>query len=235
MYKIRARYEKKGRVKYLGHLEMIKVFERAFRRSGIPLKYTGGFNPHPKMSFALPSSVGFSSIGEYMDVEVTESVEMHKLILAMNETLPEGLRIIAGGYVEPDAKSLMSIVDYSEFQIDFLIQNDLVGELEKLLSSESILVIKKTKSGKMVEKNLKDDIHRFEIIKGEENAITLKVLLSAGSRGNLNPVFLLKGLGEKLGEEIDPIAVNVMRIDIFASKDDGPMSFEKTISEVAAE
>jgi radical SAM-linked protein len=235
MYRIRARYEKKGRVKYLGHLEMIKVFERAFRRSGVPLKYTEGFNPHPKMSFALPSSVGFSSIGEYMDVEVTESVEMHKLIDGMNETLPEGLRIITGGYVEPKAKSLMSIVDYSEFQIDFSIQNDLLGKLENLLSSESILVIKKTKSGKMLEKNLKDDIHGFEIIKAEGNAITLKVLLSAGSRGNLNPVFLLKGLGERLGEEIVSSEVNVMRLDIFASTDDGPLSFEKTISEVAAQ
>ncbi len=233
MYRIRARYEKKGRVKYLGHLEMIKVFERAFRRGGIPLKYSEGFNPHPKMSFALPSSVGFSSIGEYIDVEVTEIVEMHEFIIALNETLPEGLRIIAGGYVEPKAKSLMSIVDYSEFLIDFSIPKEQVGRLESLLGSESILVIKKTKSGKMVEKNLKDDIHGFEIIKAEGNAITLKVLLSAGSRGNLNPVFLLKGLGEKLGEEIDSREVNVMRNDIFASTDEGPLSFEKTISEVA--
>ncbi|MBK5252687.1 MAG: DUF2344 domain-containing protein [Peptostreptococcaceae bacterium] len=233
MYRIRARYEKKGRVKYLGHLEIIKVFERAFRRSGVPLKYTEGFNPHPKMSFALPSSVGFSSTGEYMDVEVTEIVEMHKFIIAMNETLPEGLRIIAGGYVEPKAKSLMSKVDYSEFQIDFSIQKELVGRLEKLLSLESILAIKQTKSGKIVENNLKDDIHGFEIIKGEGNAITLKVLLSAGSRGNLNPIFLLKGLGEKLGEEINSNEANVLRIDIFASTDDGPLSFEKTISEVA--
>jgi radical SAM-linked protein len=233
MYRIRARYEKKGRVKYLGHLEMIKVFERAFRRSGVPLKYSEGFNPHPKMSFALPSSVGFSSAGEYIDVEVTEIVEMQEFIIALNETLPEGLMIIAGGYVEAKAKSLMSIVDYSEFLIDFPIPNEQVGRLENLLGSESILVIKKTKSGKMVEKNLKDDIHGFEIIKAEGNRITLKVLLSAGSRGNLNPVFLLKGLGEKLGEEIDSSEVNVMRRDIFTSTEEGPLSFEKTISEVA--
>ncbi len=233
MYRIRARYEKRGRVKYLGHLEMIKVFERAFRRSGVSLKYTEGFNPHPKMSFALPSSVGFSSTGEYIDLEVTETVEMNKFIFDMNETLPEGLRIINGGYVEAKAKSLMSIVDYSEFQIDFLMQKEMVGRLENLLSSEFILVMKKTKSGKMLEKNLKDDVHKFEIIKDEGNRITLKVVLRAGSRGNLNPLFLLKGLGDKLGEEIDLNEVNVLRIDIFASTDDGPLSFEKTISEVA--
>ena len=233
MYRIRARYEKRGRVKYLGHLEMIKVFERAFRRSLVSLKYTEGFNPHPKMSFALPSSVGFSSTGEYIDLEVTETVEMNKFIFDMNETLPEGLRIINGGYVEAKAKSLMSIVDYSEFQIDFLMQKEMVGRLENLLSSEFILVMKKTKSGKMLEKNLKDDVHKFEIIKDEGNRITLKVVLRAGSRGNLNPLFLLKGLGDKLGEEIDLNEVNVLRIDIFASTDDGPLSFEKTISEVA--
>ena len=162
------------------------------------------------MSFALPSSVGFSSTGEYIDLEVTETVEMNKFIFDMNETLPEGLRIINGGYVEAKAKSLMSIVDYSEFQIDFLMQKEMVGRLENLLSSEFILVMKKTKSGKMLEKNLKDDVHKFEIIKDEGNRITLKVVLRAGSRGNLNPLFLLKGLGDKLGEEIDLNEVNVL-------------------------
>lgn len=235
MYRIRARYEKKGRVKYLGHLEMIKVFERAFRRSGIPLKYTEGFNPHPKMSFALPSSVGFESTGEYLDVEVMESVEIKEFVDTMNGTLPEGLRIIACGYVELKAKSLMSIVDYSEFQINFFIGKELIADIEKLLNAEEIMAIKRTKSGKMVEKNLKEDLHGFEIIEEENNSITLKVLLSAGSRGNLNPIFLLKGLGEKLGQEIDVNRVSVMRIDIFAKNDNGPISFEKTIQEVAVQ
>ncbi|HKL10959.1 MAG TPA: TIGR03936 family radical SAM-associated protein [Clostridia bacterium] len=236
MYRIRARYEKRGRVKYLGHLEMIKVFERAFRRVGVPLKYTEGFNPHPKMSFALPSSVGFSSIGEYIDVEVTEAVKMDKFIDAMNSALPDGLKVIAGGYVDIKAKSLMSLVDYSEFEIDFPMDaetdKDSILEFEKILETGPIPARKRTKSGKFVEKDLKDDIHGYEVIRFESNQIILKVLLSAGSRGNLNPLFLLKGLGEKFGWNIDSCNANILRKDLFSKTDSGPISLEKTVSEV---
>ncbi len=238
MYRIRVRYEKKGRVKYLGHLEMIKVFERAFRRIGIPLKYTEGFNPHPKMSFALPSSVGFSSIGEYIDVEVTEAVRIGKFIEKMNSALPGGLKLIVGGYVDAKAKSLMSMVDYSEFEIDFPldaeIDMDSIMELEKILESGPIPARKRTKSGKIVEKNLKEDIHGYETVNFKNNRIVLKVLLSAGSRGNLNPLFLLKGLGEKTGWNIDPHNVDVLRIDLFSKAEGGPLSLEETVSEVEA-
>src|SRR6056297_101243 len=238
MYRIRVRYEKKSRVKYLGHLEMIKVFERAFRRIGIPLKYTEGFNPHPKMSFALPSSVGFSSIGEYIDVEVTEAVRIGKFIEKMNSALPGGLKLIVGGYVDAKAKSLMSMVDYSEFEIDFPldaeIDMDSIMELEKILESGPIPARKRTKSGKIVEKNLKEDIHGYETVNFKNNRIVLKVLLSAGSRGNLNPLFLLKGLGEKTGWNIDPHNVDVLRIDLFSKAEGGPLSLEETVSEVEA-
>jgi len=238
MYRIRARYEKKGRVKYLGHLEMIKVFERAFRRIGIPLKYTEGFNPHPKMSFALPSSVGFSSIGEYIDVEVTEAVQIEEFIESMNFALPEGLKLIGGGYVDAKAKSLMSLVDYSEFEIDFPVDAEIDGDaiaiLEKIVESGPIPASKRTKSGKIVEKDLKDDIHGYETVKFEKNRIVIKVLLSAGSRGNLNPLFLINGLGEKNGWNIDPHKVNVMRIDLFSKAESGPLSLEETVSGVEA-
>ncbi len=235
MYRIRARYEKKGRVKYLGHLEMIKVFERAFRRIEIPLKYTEGFNPHPKMSFALPSSVGFSSMGEYIDVELTEALAIDEFIEKINLSLPDGLNVIAGGYVNIKAKSLMSLVDYSEFKIDFpfdeVKNKDSILQLGKILESGPIPAQKRTKSGKIVEKNLKDDIHDCEIVNFENNQIVLKVLLSAGSRGNLNPLFLLKGLGEKTGWDIDPRKVNVFRIDLLSNDESGPISLEKTASE----
>jgi len=68
--KLLIKYTKEDRLKFISHLELIRVIERALRRGNIPLKFSEGFNPHPKISFAAPLSVGVSSQGEYMTVEV---------------------------------------------------------------------------------------------------------------------------------------------------------------------
>lgn len=236
MNKIRARYEKMGRVKYLGHLEIIKVFERAFRRSRTPLKYSEGFNPHPKMSFALPSSVGFSSRGEYIDVELTEFLEIEDFISRMNANLPEGLGLLKAGYVDQKAKSLMSLVDFSEYKIDLMLESPMdpgfVKDFDALLRSGPILMKKRTKSGKSVEKDLKEDIRSHEILTVSGDVLTVKVMLTAGSRGNLNPALLLKGAKDALQRAVDPYKTEITRLDLYEMKSSEPVSLQETFTRV---
>lgn len=235
MYKIRARYEKTGRTSYLGHLEVIKVFERAFRRAGVPMKHTEGFNPHPKISFALPSSVGFSSQGEYIEVEVTERIEERAFLENVNRELPEGLGLLCCGYLQGKTRSLMSLVDYSAYRVDYDFDGEetpgLPGRLAELFEKGPIPVRKRTKSGKMTERDLKTFIHDFQLISATDDGCSFWVLLAAGSRGNLNPALLMKGALESLSLSMDPVALSVCRLDLFMKAEEGPVSLEKTIGE----
>ena len=94
MIDVRTVFEKKGRAKYISHLDLNRFMMRAFRRSGLPIWYTEGFNPHPYATFALALSLGFESEYEIMDFSLTEGVSFGKVKKILNEILPEGLKIV---------------------------------------------------------------------------------------------------------------------------------------------
>jgi len=91
---IRVCFSRGEEVKYISHLDMVKVFERAQRRAGIPIAYSQGFNPHPQMVFGLPLSVGVTSQAEYADFEFTEQLDPKEFAERLNKALPKGLKIL---------------------------------------------------------------------------------------------------------------------------------------------
>ena len=101
-----ARYKKFGRAKYISHLDMVRVFNRVFRRGGIPIAYSEGFNPHPKISFALPLSVFYESECEIMLFSVTEDISAEELLKRFSTVMPEGLEVIEVKEGKPDVKHL---------------------------------------------------------------------------------------------------------------------------------
>ena len=92
-FQIRLRFQKIGDLKFISHLDLMRTMRRAFHRAQIPLAYSCGFNPHPKMTFALPLSLGSESICEYMDITVTEELEYEQIKSRCNAVLPEELQI----------------------------------------------------------------------------------------------------------------------------------------------
>ena len=101
-----ARYRKCGRAKYISHLDMVRVFNRVFRRGNIPVAYSEGFNPHPKISFALPLSVFYESECEIMLFAVSEDVTAEELFNRFKPVMPEGLEIIEVCEGKPEVKKL---------------------------------------------------------------------------------------------------------------------------------
>ena len=87
-------FEKSGYIRYTSHLDMVRLFQRAIRRSGIILAYSQGFNPHPKMSFALPLSLGYTGKKELLEIETREEYSLHDLKNRLNEVLPGGIQIV---------------------------------------------------------------------------------------------------------------------------------------------
>jgi len=192
---LRLKYKKDKNLKFISHLELMKTVERIFRRMELPLKFTQGFNPHPKISFAAPLPVGVSSESEYLDVELTEKVHLKGLIRNQKPFMPEGLEFVEGIYLQK-TKSLMSLVTSSEYVIN--LETEAVISAEKMqeminqfLDNESIILKKKNKKGKLTESNIRERIYNVTYMTAHENSHMIRVKLSTGSEGNLKPEVML--------------------------------------------
>ncbi len=149
--RIIAAFSKLGPVRFVSHLDMQRLFQRAFRRADLPLAYSQGFNPHPLLSFATALSVGYTSDGEYFDVTLSEHVSPEAFRERVNAVLPEGVRIIDAvdaGEFKASLTPLMRSADYRavlafEAPVERARLAAAVGEL----LGGPIVVDKKTKGG----------------------------------------------------------------------------------------
>jgi radical SAM-linked protein len=205
---IRIRFIRGDEVKFIGHLDMMKVFERAIRRSGLPIAYSQGFNPHPCIVFGLPLSVGTTSCGEYADFELSREIGADKFMDTLNRSLPDGIKITAAA--EKNVKTnIMASIAQADYSIDiFLNETVTLQEAEKRFSSmmdtEQINVMKEGKNGAK-EIDIKPLIigARIETIEkvpaGYENfeaAFTVKCTFKAGSAANLRPELFVSALAQ---------------------------------------
>lgn len=140
----RLRYGKNGYARYISHLDLIRAIERACRRAGILLRYSQGFNPHPKLSFAPPLTLGYSSEAEYVDMELASGYDKD-LPEALNAHMPAGIRFHQAKKIEPLAQSLNAMIRFMEYQLTIPNgdEKDLEGirkGFEHLLTQKEIMV-----------------------------------------------------------------------------------------------
>lgn len=107
-WRLRICYAKTGRPRFISHLDFVRLFERASRRAGLPLAFSEGFSPAPKISYGWPLQVGMSGLAEYVDVELTQRVPPEKVIESLSRGLPEGIEVRDARYVSPHGPSLMA-------------------------------------------------------------------------------------------------------------------------------
>lgn len=210
MVNIRVKFRRGDEVKFISHLDLMKVFERAIRRARLPIAYSQGFNPHPGMVFGLPLSVGVTSEAEYGDFELTDDgLSMDEFMERLNSQLPLGLEILSAK-PRQTKKNIMATISASEYIVvvgtEFAIdEKAFQAELKKFLSQKEIIVKKKTKSG------IKDTDIRSMIFDvdfqlqpmGTFNIIKFTMLLSAGSKANLKPELLVETLFGILGAQFE--------------------------------
>ena len=210
--KLRIRFSKFGPIKYVGHLDMMRFFQKAIKASGLPVKYTEGFSPHQVLSFAAPLGVGTESESEYCDLELTESENIGQYFDVLNEEMCDGLKI-RGFYVLPEkAKNAMASVQGASYRI--VLKNEdcrtlLTESVTKFLSSETVLSYKETKTGTK-ERNLKEAVYDIR----EENG-DLIFTCDASSGGNLKPSALLEGLFGPYKVTLNPWDYQIIRIEVF--------------------
>jgi len=193
MVKLRFYFSKADEVKYVGHLDTIELFDRAFRRAKLPISFSEGFNPRPKLTFAHPLAVGISSNEEIGEVELAEKISEQDFISRLNNALPNPIRIIKSEYVE-EKKSLMSLVKSAEYTLQ--IEDDFVtsDNIEEMLNKSSIEIEKTSKSGKKSIVDIKPLIISWKWSKKENK--TFRVDLVTGSSDNLRPDTIIKLFGD---------------------------------------
>ena len=196
------KFTKGKEVRFVSHLDMLRLFQRAFRRAQLPLAFSQGFNPHPLMSFATALSVGFTSCGEYLDVILMEDISPKKLMDEVNATLPAGVRILKVYDASGSKASLTSVMRSAEYAIsvsfaDPIEPERLKAELDSMLAG-GITVLKKTKGG-IKPTDIRPMIKelRVEDCGPGRAELYMKGVLSA--EGGLNPELFLGELYKRLG------------------------------------
>jgi radical SAM-linked protein len=195
MQDIRVWFEKRGRAKYISHLDLMRAMSRATRRAALPLWYTEGFNPHPYLSFPLPLPLGQEGLREAVDLRLTEGEGTREAGERLNAVLPEGLRVLelAQPWAGPGE------IRAAEYEIVVPCGNPQAwAEEAGLLLAAGTLTAKKTgKQGRRkVEKEiaLAPLILRHTLTAGE-GAAHMRCTLAAGGEKNLNPALLAEALG----------------------------------------
>ena len=147
MNKLRLRYSKTGRAKYISHLDLMATMKRTLLRAGVRLKYSEGFNPHPYMSVALPLPVGAASVCELMDFGTEERLLPDGIPEILNAVLPEGLDIL-DAYISERKFGDIAWIDISgNLFYDHGAPPDIAESLAGRFSEENIAIMKKTKRG----------------------------------------------------------------------------------------
>lgn len=211
--KLRIRFSKFGPIKYVGHLDMMRFFQKAIKASGIPVKYTEGFSPHQVLSFAAPLGVGTESESEYCDLELTESTGIEAYFEPLNREMCDGLTILGFYELTEKAKNAMASVQGASYRILF---NDekakklLTDSVNTFKNCDSVLSYKETKTGTK-ERNLKEAVYDIYAQDGE-----LYFTCDASSGGNLKPAALLEGLFKPYGLSFQPWDYHIIRTEVFA-------------------
>ena len=226
MKKIRGKFKKEKDLKYIGHLDLMRLFDRTFRRANIPIKYSEGFNPQPKFSFATALPLGVESHGEYFDLELEKEIAIDEFVENMNNTLPKAIRVLKAVYTD-DKKSIMSLIRWSTYIIKIVLtneisENDLHSAISDFLAKNDIIITKeKIKKGKKTQReiDIREFIKNIELFNHTDNIVVLKTTLKTGSTGNLKPEDLINALDMYTNIEIEKDKTRIQRLELFIEND----------------
>lgn len=214
--RVRIKFAKTGLMKYIGHLDVMRYFQKVIRRADIDIAYSEGFSPHMLMSFAQPLGVGITSDGEYFDMDLKSSMSSARILASMNEQMSDEINVSKAVSIPIDKKYKgMTVVAAADYIVSFKENDELFyrnkEKLAEFLSQSSINVLKKTKRSESIT-DIKPYIFESSILKDH---VLLK--LSTGSVNNLKPQLLFQAFFEYA--QIDPPQLAIHRKEIYADTD----------------
>lgn len=233
--KLRVAFRKHGPVKFIGHLDTQRFFQRSLKRAGWDVAYSQGFSPHPILSFAAPLGVGIQSDSEIFDIEMVSIGSRSEMMASLNDAMCDGMMITDIRIMDDNSGNAMASVAGAAYTVDLhdpAGNNDrkdqagdasdpvthLDGAISKLMSSSEILINKKTKKSESVV-DIKPGIFELKTV---SNGIYM--LVDASSGGNIRPEQVVGALYKVIGTEAPDIRLHVTRNEIYGRSSDGNLT-----------
>jgi radical SAM-linked protein len=249
--KVRIKYTKSELLKFIGHLDVMRYFQKAVKRAKLDIAYSQGFSPHQLMSFAAPLALGVTSEGEYFDAEFNSLISSDEFVRRFNEQMAAGMEVKDVVLLPDNAKNSMSIVAASDYIITILdtvpdeTKQQILNYAPHLLEKDSIDILKKTKKNEKIE-NIKPGIlklsvesyHSAKALTGGEKKETdsgnqyvadteakdkLYMLLATGSEYNLKPELVVQAICNELGLEYNRFDIKIHRLETYMKNDKGEL------------
>lgn len=209
----RALFEKTGNAIYISHLDLMRLFQRAFKRAGLPLTHTQGFNPRPSVSIALPLSLGVESRCELLDFDLEgESCSCEQIRDRLNQALTEGVRVLEVYDNGSKIKNLAYLSCDVTLEYDAGVPDRAAQQIRSLFSQDEVIVEKKSKNG-ITEQNIIPMIREFDLEVLNEDELCLKATVCC-QNPSLNPAQMTAAISKYL-PELTPDFVRICRREIY--------------------
>lgn len=218
MSKRRLRFSKLGMAKYISHLDLLRCFNRSIMRADLPVKYSQGFNPHQKMTFALPLSIGVTSQCETVDIQFEDTISDNEILFRLNDNLPPDIKILEVYDITESANDIVS----AKYTVSMVSDTEIdETEIREFFGQGEVLITKKTKKGEK-QVNLMDFVKQWSVLnayKTQDGIVTeMELILSAGGQSNLKPEIAINTMLEYINTEVT--SFDIHRTSIFCNKDE---------------
>ena len=227
-------------MKFIGHLDIMRYFQKAFRRAGIDVAYSQGYSPHQLISFAAPLGVGLTSEGEYLDMQLNTPISKEEVLKLMNATMAEGIQVTDFAPLKEGCIKSMTAVAGSDYMVSLKTgyegYENFAENFNKFMSQEQIVVVKRArKAGKKdVELDIRPFVYIYSLnaedfaektgqssdlsqadVYENDNVVFLQVC--TGSVDNLKPELVMEAFAQYMGKEYNPFAYQIHRMEVYAN------------------
>lgn len=197
MQRLRIRFNRSEELKFISHLDIIRLWERALRRAHITLTYSEGFSPHPRISLAAPLSVGITSDVELMDVVLVGQVSPHWFMASVNQQLPPGMQALEAYLIAPGIPSLQSQVRFARYEVEIETDKDaeeIEAAISDLMSLEHLPWYHMRDTGRR-NYDLRALIDDIRLVGHDDSCCTIGMMLRCDNSGSGRPEQVAAALG----------------------------------------
>ncbi|MBU3088613.1 TIGR03936 family radical SAM-associated protein [Clostridium gasigenes] len=229
------KYTKGADIKFISHLDLMRIIQRIIRRTDIPIKYSKGFNPHMAISIAQPLSVGVYSDGEYMDIVLDGELNENEIIEKLNEKTVRGIRFLEAKKVrevlegEKKLPQAMALLDAVRCTIKMPVSSEegITKKLEEILAQESWVTMKKSKKGPK-EADIRPFVKDIKCYV-EGGNLVINTLIATGSREHLSPDLLARYIKSNIENVIEDEFIDIKREEMYVLRDEEYIPLYKSI------
>jgi radical SAM-linked protein len=216
--KYRLKFEKKDKMVYIGHLDLMTFFQRAIKRAKLPIAYSNGFNPHQQMSFAVPLSLGSYGYGEYVDIELKEPVDNAEIMSRLNAVMNRGMVITAVRKMEEGEKAGAAVVTAADYRVTLGVKIDNIEAVVAELMTSDTMEIERTSKRKTKVVNIRPNIYSLSADNSGAKTV-LEMRIATGSANNLKAELVSEYIYKHCGIEFNDYELVVERLQLLKGED----------------